>query len=80
MLAAHCKVLVVELPDARQIVGIALAPGDVISGSGALLFMKIEELTNEMMNEARRIQADLNIHVNLREQLLVEHETEYPDS
>jgi hypothetical protein len=80
ILAAYCKVLTVELLEARQIVGIAMVPAGVTPTSETLLFMRTEDLTNELRSEARRRQADLNILVNFRERLLVEHQTEYPDS
>jgi len=79
ILAAYCNVLSVELPEAGQIVGIAMVPAGVIPASEALFFMRTDNITDEFRHEARRIQAELNILVNLRERVLVAHETEYPD-
>ena len=80
ILAAYCNVLSVELPEARQIVGIAMVPAGVTPASEALCFMRTDNITDEFRNEARRIQAELNILLNFRERVLVAHETEYPDS
>ena len=68
---AYCNVLSVELPEARQIVGIAMVPTSVTPASEALCFMRTDNITDEFRNEARRIQTELNILVNFRERVLV---------
>jgi hypothetical protein len=80
ILMAYCNVLSVELPEARQIVGIAMVPAGHTPASEALCFVRNENMTDDFRSAMRRLQAERNILVNFRERILVAHEREYPES
>jgi hypothetical protein len=79
VLMAYCRILAVELPEVRQIVGISMAPPGDTPSMEALCFMRTDELTEESRAEARQLQAQLNFLVNFRERMQVRREQEYPD-
>lgn len=79
ILRTYCHVLCVELPEAKEIVGIAMTPPTTEPASEALCYMKNDDPSATFREEGRRLQQKLNVLVGFRERLIVERTTEYPE-
>lgn len=78
LLEAHCMVMKYEFPEARDIVGIASEPVRQDSGSSEdLLYLDAREWSDELNEEAARLQEDLDILTSVTPYHA--HEREYPD-
>jgi hypothetical protein len=79
LLRAYCHVLCLELPETKEIVGIGMVPPTHEPASEALCYTKNDDRSDAFREEGRLLQRDLNILVDIRERLIVERTSEYPD-